>query len=330
MADVQICLPHRGEVIDIFKPRLRLGEDMTWTARYRFRVSKPLASDDVQLMLNIGGREAVISSSNNAPLKESTWLILNVHDFEDENTAREFGQRVADALILAGVRCDLGVDGGKDEASTKFSNAMVSEMEKHGRKLMPNVHGLLVYERTGRESFLQFNATVVVAENPQRVIDEISSSFDLIDGLGVRERIALTLVASSKMAREPLAEAALCISAVEFLSSDIPWSVAQRNLLEKLQLFAASSPDLPEDEAREVADGIKRVFKSIRQSIRRKMKSLGLTEEDWKAFDEVYSLRSSIFHGAVVDKSRHTELASKARKICTRVVLAAEMQARSI
>jgi hypothetical protein len=65
----------------------------------------------------------------------------------------------------------------------------------------------------------------------------------------------------SKTAREPLAEAALCISAVEYLSTDAPWTPAQLELLTKLQAQAAASTELPQDEAKEVAEGVRGVFK---------------------------------------------------------------------
>jgi len=127
----------------------------------------------------------------------------------------------------------------------------------------------------------------------------------------------------SKTAGDPLAEAALCISAVEFLSTDAPWTAAQLDLLTILKTQAAASTELPAAEAKEVAAAIERVFKSIRQSIKRKIIALDLTEADWKLFDDVYALRSRIFHGSVIGRERHTELATKAREICARIVMAA-------
>lgn len=114
---------------------------------------------------------------------------------------------------------------------------------------------------------------------------------------------------------------------MEYLSTDAPWTPAQLELLTKLQAQAAASTELPQDEAKEVADGFKNVFKSVRQSIKRKMTALGLTESNWKSFDEVYSLRSGIFHGSITGRDRHTELATKAREICSCIVMAAANKA---
>jgi hypothetical protein len=302
---------------------------MPWTARYRFRVSKPLTSEEKKLSLTIGGRAVTFSSSSNVYLKESNWLTINAHEFESEDDARSFGQRIANALLLGGIRRDVGIDAGNNEASTRFSKEVTDKVEEHGKKLMPNVHGLQIYERTGSEVFFQLDATASVSEDPAMFFDEVGFAFEEVIGLGEREQTALNLIALSKLAREPLAEAALCISAIEYLSAIAPWTLAQDQLLQKLKSNALSSSELPIHEAREVADGIERIFKSIRQSIKRLIKSLGLSEDDWKAFDEVYSLRSGIFHGTIVGKKHHVELASKARTICARIVLAAEKQARS-
>jgi hypothetical protein len=115
---------------------------------------------------------------------------------------------------------------------------------------------------------------------------------------------------------------------VEYLSTDAPWTHGQLELLTKLQAQAAASAELPQDEAKEVAEAVRRVFKtSIRQSIKRKMTALGLTETDWKSFDNMYSLRSGIFHGSITGRDRHTELATKARGICSCIVMAAANKA---
>jgi hypothetical protein len=301
---------------------------MAWTVRYRFRVSKPLTSDATELTLVIGGREALVSAEGNQPLKESNWLTLNIHGLENEDGAREFGRRVALAVLLAGARQDVGIDAGENRATSGFGKIVADAVAEQGGKLLQNVHGLFVYEREGNEVFFHLNASARVTMDPSMFLNGMASSFDETSGLGEREETALALIALSKIAREPLAEAALCISAVEFISTDTPWTPAQLELLTKLQAQAAASTELPQDEAKEIADGLKNVFKSIRQSIKRKMTALGLTETNWKSFDDVYSLRSGIFHGSITGRDRYIELATKARSICSCIVMAAANKAR--
>jgi hypothetical protein len=297
---------------------------MAWTIRYRFGVSTPLNSDAKELSLVIGGREAVVSGEGRGPLGESNWLTLNIHDLENEHIAREVGRRVILAVLLAGTRRGVGIDVGENRATLSFGSVVVNKIAELGRKLLPNVHGLFIYEREGNEVFMQMNAVGKVTIDPAPFLSEIAASFDETVGLGEREETALTLIALSKAAREPLAAAVLCISAVEFLSTDAPWSPAQLELLDKLQAQASGSTELHREEAKEVAGALGRVFRtSIRQSIKRKMTALGFTETDWRSFDEVYNLRSGIFHGSTTGRDRHHELECKAREICARIVLVA-------
>lgn len=112
---------------------------------------------------------------------------------------------------------------------------------------------------------------------------------------------ARSLIGLSKMAREPLAQATLCISAVELLSTDTPWTPAQFVLLVQLKeqpMYRLSC-----------------------------LAMLGLSQKDWKAFDNVDTLRSSIFHGSISSGEQHTELARKASEICDRIVSAAVTRA---
>jgi hypothetical protein len=135
---------------------------MPWTVRYRVRVSKPLTSDATELTLVIGGREALVSGEGNKPLKESNWLTLNIHGLENEDAAREFGRRVALALLLAGARQDVGIDAGENRATSGFGKIVADEVAEQGGKLLPNVHGLFIYEREGNEVFFHLSANARV------------------------------------------------------------------------------------------------------------------------------------------------------------------------
>jgi hypothetical protein len=101
---------------------------------------------------------------------------------------------------------------------------------------LPHVHGLFIYEREGKEAFLRISAEASVRPNPSSTFaNQVTSSFDDSGGLREREQTALSLIGFSKMAREPLAQAILCISAVELLSTDTPRTPAQFALLVKLK-----------------------------------------------------------------------------------------------
>jgi hypothetical protein len=109
---------------------------MAWTVRYRFRVSHPLTSDATELTLVIGGREALVSGEGDQPLKESNWLTLNIHGLENEDGAREFGRRIALAVLLTGARQGIGIDAGENRATGQFGKPIADIMAQHGGKLL--------------------------------------------------------------------------------------------------------------------------------------------------------------------------------------------------
>jgi hypothetical protein len=300
---------------------------MTWAVRYHFKVSTPINSPENELSLAIGGRDAFITGERNKALDESYWLTLNIGDLESEGAARDFGKLAVSAVNLAGVRLDVGIDPGENRATTSFGRAVVEAAASRGINMLPNVHGLLVYEEKGNEYFGGVSGTGTVRVQPGPLLSEIASAFDQGTNLGENEQTALTLIALSKIAREPLAEAVLCISAVEFLSTDAPWTAAQRELLKNLRHEASDSNALPKHEADEVASSLQPIFKGVLQSIRRRMLALGFDEANWESFREVYKLRSDIFHGTIIGRDKHVELATRARQICASIVLAAANRA---
>lgn len=133
-------------------------------------------------------------------------------------------------------------------------------------------------------------------------------------------------MALANIASHPLARASLSLTAVELLAAGGGWTHAQKQLLKRLQQEAMAEASLPPTEVALVGEAIGRTFMlSIRQSVKAKMTELGLSEEDWKAFDSVYGLRSQVFHGGQPSASVYQDLSRRAVAICTEIVQAASM-----
>lgn len=144
---------------------------------------------------------------------------------------------------------------------------------------------------------------------------------------------ALEVIAIAGMAREPLARAVLPISVIEMLANKTKrWSAAQKALLERLEKEAAACQDLETSEATEVAQAVKGSFQSVRQGIKRFiLDELSLDEKIWKQFDDVYKLRSKVFHGSGTPSADiQRRLGSEAHIICRTIVLAAARRRLSL
>ncbi|MFG1320361.1 hypothetical protein [Xanthobacter autotrophicus] len=296
---------------------------MPWTTRFRCRISKNFHEDETEIEKQIAGRNCQISSGGGGPFKKSNWIIFKFTDFESEKEANSFGVRFSNAILLASILHGTGIDPGEDAATSGFADSVSAAVAQVGGKLLQNVHGLMAYESDGNEVFFEFSASGTVTQNTDTFLSSVAESFMKLPTIGTLETLALRLLALSKISPDPLAQAALAISAVEALSACPPWTPDQQRLIAKLKAEALATDDVPADEKSEVASALDRLFRdSIRQSIKRKMKSLGLTQSDWKDFDEVYNLRSRVFHGKTSGRENYLDLSSKAGDICAKIVIA--------
>ena len=294
-----------------------------WAFRLRVRVSRALSTEETEISFDFDQRKCRLTGgSRDEPLSEALWWTFLSDGFETKNAAESFGRKLARALRVAALDRHLGVDFGLDRATIGFSERIVKAVANEGGKLLPNVHGLFVYEKEGNETFISISATGVVRGDPSLMVASLQDARAANLDWDNRLAAAIELVLLSKMAKEPLSEAALSISALEHLAADMPWSDRQLALLKSLEQVALTS-DLEEDERAEVAKAVAQSFKSIRQSIRTMLRRLRFDANDLKTFDRLYGLRSGVFHGSNLNREQYQLLANEAREFCTKVVLAA-------
>lgn len=126
-----------------------------WTARLRVRVTKTISSDENALEFDFDGQKCTLRGQNESkPLKDQYWWILSCHNFDNQNAAEQFGQRLSRALRVFSLRKNEGIDVGFDRATLQLSSEIVEKFAQNGHRWLPNVHGLSVYERSGSEVFL--------------------------------------------------------------------------------------------------------------------------------------------------------------------------------
>jgi len=303
------------------------GEDTIglWSIRFRFRLGKSLSSEDAQVPVSIADRQGVLQAVGNTALKQSRSVVLSMHGFPDETSARKFAAQLRIALMIAAIETSLGIDLGDDKATSDFSQEIKDALARQGTRLLPDVHGAQVYQREGNERVLSISATGYASHDPDRLSEAVNVAMEEKLEPVPKLAAAIEMIALSMMAREPLAEAALCLAAVEMVALRDPWSTNQHALIERLIEVATAATDLATEEAIEVGEAVKKVHKSIRQGIKGLiLDTLGMQPAEWKEFDRVYSLRSTIFHSTkkeMPSRELQKELAERARSICARIVL---------
>lgn len=123
-----------------------------WSLRIRYLVSHPVTSSETAIEVLIQDRLLRFSSSEGGSLQGATHLLIEGHGFASEEEAYSFAVALKTAMTLATVERGMGVDFGQDASTLSFSAYVVSAVEeKLQRTMLPNIHGIHVFKRTGRE-----------------------------------------------------------------------------------------------------------------------------------------------------------------------------------
>ena len=293
-----------------------------WAFRYVISLSdqRHLSIDALERSFVLLGHEVTIRSAlQGKPISYSSFVAFDANDFASQSAASAFANALSRGLAWAGLVARVPVDLGDNDVTAWFTEEKLQTLREDGLQPLPGVHGLHVYETTGKPYYSDVGRpTITSGASPDRFIGALEQGCTI--NIGKRERLALGLVTQAALATEPLAKAALGLAAVEFLAGGATWSDDQRKLITALSDAAVSDRSLTRDEAKDVADAINRVRKnSVRQGLRRLLDDLGM-EADWKSFSAIYDRRSAIFHGASVDQEGHWDLAHDAYDLSRRIV----------
>jgi hypothetical protein len=297
----------------------------TYRARLRFRVQKRLNLAPEQHVLAVSNREAVLSPHlPDRPIRDSDWLVINARGFSSEAEAREFSHRLKLACEVASVSTRLGVDTGRDIATSGFGKVVKDHVLKEaGVTLRDNVHGIDVFADDPNVRFGHMEATLTVHAAPDPFLTILQSLGTSISEVSQSTRDVVLLMNYALMRPEPVAQIVFAFSAVEMLGQDEDWTPAQRGLLTGLASIAREHTDGSDDERKEVAAAIERGTQrlSLRQGVLRLLTSLELQDlrKDW---DRQYDERSTLVHGlAPVPGADYSQLAHRVVNLCGRILL---------
>ena len=297
----------------------------TYRARLRFRVQKKLNLEAEKHVLAVSDREVVLSPHlPDRPIRDSDWLVINARGFSSDAEAREFSQRLKLACEVASVSTRLGVDTGRDIATSGFGKMVKDHVLKEtGVTLRDNVHGIDVFADDPNVRFGHMDATVTVHAAPEPFLTILSSWGASIGEVSQSTRDVVLLMNFALMRPEPVAQIVFAFSAVEMLGQDEDWTPTQRRLLADLATIAREHTDGSDDERNEVASAIERGTQrlSLRQGVLRLLTSLELQDlrKDW---DRQYGERSTLVHGlAPVPGADYTQLAYRVVNLCGRILL---------
>ncbi len=260
------------------------------------------------------------------PIRDSEWLVMNARDFSTTDEAREFGHRLRSAIELASVSTRLGVDAGRDVATSGLARAIKDQIAKEtGTLARDNVHGLDVFEDNPNIRIFNLTATGTVHAIPDPFLPMVAEVHGVAALASDRARDVILLLNYALMRPEPVAQIVFAFSAVEMLGQSQAWTDEQKHLLSEVADAAEKSSTGNANERREVADAIRKSLHrlTLRQGVLRLLGALDLVhlKKDW---DAIYAERSTLVHGlAPRPGADYGDLAFRAVSLCGQILLKA-------
>lgn len=295
--------------------------------RLRVRLGKALSSDATLIVLNCDGRAIELKSQNpGEQLKHAKWIVVIAKDFETEERARFFGERLRALVEIAALTARVGADTGQDQPSSWMNEdwAKGKGLISKNQRILPDVHGLLVAPDDENSKIFRFEGTGTVTADPERFTGAITELSDAgradLGDCAARVR----LLNFALMSSEPLARAVLAFAAVEALGQDEEWSERQKERLRELALEVEGQTAREDDELCEIADALRRSLHRIglRQGVMRVLDRLGLGDLK-NGWDRLYGVRSGIFHGTeALSSDEANQFANEALELCAKIVIA--------
>lgn len=278
--------------------------------RFAFRIRFHLSDGDA---VNIETEKFEIHPSGSAP-----HLILHSLDSEKISTARRFsiscsgldsqetasdiGMRVKHALLIAGAQLKMGVDVGKDIATSGVGKFLRDQAMEHGVQSLNDIHGLLVFPDDMPVNFIRvFSVKVIVGRPPEKFTEALIHGYELAPSLDQKIILALEMYSASHFESSLRARFLTLVTAVEVLAD-------QEELDEEVRLHIENL--IEETKRSNIPFGRKELLSSRlgqlkKESINSACKGLVtkyLDDESASQFTNYYSIRGKILHNGVVPK----------------------------
>ena len=303
-----------------------MTDTVTWRVRLRFRLQKKIRIDANEHRLQIAGREVVLTPPTpDLKIMDSAWLIMNTRGFATEDEARQFGQKLKTALEVSSVAARVGVDTGRNLATSGLGKLVKDALAQQGARVRDNIHGLDVFPDYPNTGIFNMNATGIVHAAPDPFLSDLDEIVRTAAAPSPRITDVILLLNYALMRPEPVAQIVFAVSAVESLGQDESWSKDQKQLLRELAAAAEQSATGTHAERQEVADAIRKSLHrlTLRQGVFRLLDRLGLQhlKQPW---DALYAERSTLVHGlAPQPGADYGDLAHRTISLCGQILLKA-------
>ena len=250
---------------------------------------------------------------------------MNARGFASEDEAREFGNRLRTALEVSAIAARVGVDTGRNLATSGLGKIVKDALAKDGAHVRDNIHGLDVFPDDPNTRIFTMSGTGTVHAAPDPFLSDLDELVQAAVTPSQRVADVILLLNYALMRPEPVAQIVFAVSAVESLGQDESWRDDQKQLLRELAAAAEQSATGTDAERQEVADAIRKSLHrlTLRQGVFRLLDRLGLQHLK-KPWDDLYAERSTLVHGlAPQPGADYGDLAHRTVSLCGQILLKA-------
>ncbi len=257
------------------------------------------------------GTVIVKSPVDGETVKQARNMILLGRRYETEEQARADAERWRNALEAAFARLLIGADFGDRAAKGMFTAAGLQWLEaQHGRRVLNNEHGTMVYECEPQPLFVSSSLDYYVGKPPDRLIAAVDAALAAGMSPTPQQRLAYDLFSSSFFQTSADARFIALMMAFETLLELQPRDKTARKHVDELIRMTRES-GLEKCEVDSIVGSLRWLHdESISQAGRRIASSLGDrtymdgAEDPVAFFNRCYSIRSKLVHGAVPRPTR--------------------------
>jgi hypothetical protein len=273
---------------------------MSFCFRLRFRMANTLKSGRRKaVQLRIGGITHPIKlAAETGTLERAAWLVFKSCGYASAKEAREYGERLRKAFILAGAINYIGVDCGFDRSTLQYSTDITDAVRKvTGRELRNSIHGLDVFEED-TVAIIASNATGKALRSPEALQNNIQDAMNLCADLSERQQICASLINDSFFVANSDVRFVMCVSAVEALCDQRDVGNTYRSLIDTV-LKCLPALEGIETEKKTLANLLRnQKGQSVTNAYRSKITTL-LSPDEADRFVELYDLRSKYVHDGI-------------------------------
>lgn len=273
-----------------------------------------LQGEDGECEFNLAnGHQAKLITNGAEKISEGTNFVLLSGGYQDSEGALKEGAIVKESLLCYAAKNRLGIDLGKDVASTFLADTVKQRIfDEHGVRMVDDVHGLSVYEEDYPTSCMSMKGLVLV--NP-RDMEYFTTELNHIVGksrkVTAKVKLSMELLSFSYFEKSERSRFLTLVLAVEALlqPEDRPKNV---RLLVDLLKKQTNCCNITDADKKSIIGSLNWLYKdSISKSLK-KMANNYLSDSEYggmsasKFISKCYDARSQLVHtGEVSDKKQN-------------------------